>query len=92
MSKNAKYGNIQFNSLAICRTNAVEDFGSLLKQHHRWFLGFITNEACMLSNGRFWRCFSLLCILQLYQDTIQATSLLSLISKLKRLEDSFQQI
>lgn len=40
---------IQLCTGAFCKTEAVQTYKSLLKQRRRWFLGFITNEVCMLT-------------------------------------------
>ncbi|PGH17154.1 hypothetical protein AJ79_01292 [Helicocarpus griseus UAMH5409] len=64
---------------AFCKTEAVQDFRSLLKQRRRWFLGFITNEACMLTDIRIWKRYPLLCIVRLMQNTIRTTALLFII-------------
>ena len=70
---------IQMCTSAFCKTEAVQTFRSLLKQRRRWFLGYITNEACMLSDIRLWKKYPLLCTLRLAQNTIRTTSLLFLI-------------
>lgn len=70
---------IQMCTSAFCKTEAVQTFRSLLKQRRRWFLGYITNEACMLSDIRLWKKYPLLCPLRLAQNTIRTTSLLFLI-------------
>ncbi|KAK5175496.1 uncharacterized protein LTR77_000635 [Saxophila tyrrhenica] len=67
---------IQMNTGAFCKTEAVQTFKSLLKQRRRWFLGFITNEACMLTDVRLWRRYPLLVIIRLAQNTIRTTALL----------------
>jgi chitin synthase len=67
---------IQMNTGAFCKTEAVQTFSSLLKQRRRWFLGFITNEVCMLTDIRLWRRYPLLCIIRLAQNTIRTTALL----------------
>ncbi|KAF2401653.1 hypothetical protein EJ06DRAFT_547950 [Trichodelitschia bisporula] len=67
---------IQMNTGAFCKTEAVQDFGALLKQRRRWFLGFITNEACMLTDARLWYRYPILCTLRLAQNTIRTTALL----------------
>ncbi|KAF2430115.1 hypothetical protein EJ08DRAFT_734391 [Tothia fuscella] len=67
---------IQMNTGAFCKTEAVQDFATLLKQRRRWFLGFITNEVCMLTDIRLWRRYPILCILRLMQNTIRTTALL----------------
>ncbi|KAI5286796.1 hypothetical protein KEM52_001865, partial [Ascosphaera acerosa] len=61
---------------AFCKTEAVQTFRSLLKQRRRWFLGFITNEACMLTDVRIWYRYPLLCIVRFMQNTIRTTALL----------------
>ncbi|KPI43174.1 Chitin synthase D [Cyphellophora attinorum] len=67
---------IQMCSSAFCKTEAVQTFGALLKQRRRWFLGFITNEVCMLTDYRLWRKYTFLCLIRLMQDTIRTTALL----------------
>ena len=61
---------------AFCKTEAVQTMKSLLKQRRRWFLGFITNEVCMLTDWRLWRKYPLLCVIRFMQNTIRTTSLL----------------
>ena len=60
---------------AFCKTESAQSFSALLKQRRRWFLGFLTNEVCILSDRRLWRKYSLLCAIHLAQDTITTTSL-----------------
>lgn len=67
---------IQMNTGAFCKTEAVQTFKSLLKQRRRWFLGFITNEACMLTDIRLWRKYPILLLIRLAQNTIRTTALL----------------
>jgi chitin synthase len=67
---------IQMNTGAFCKTEAVQDFPTLLKQRRRWFLGFITNEVCMLTDIRLWYRYPILCVLRLMQNTIRTTALL----------------
>lgn len=67
---------IQMNTSAFCKTEAVQTFASLLKQRRRWFLGFITNEACMLTDIRLWKRYPLLLLIRLAQNTIRTTALL----------------
>ncbi|KAF2719279.1 glycosyltransferase family 2 protein [Polychaeton citri CBS 116435] len=67
---------IQMNTGAFCKTEAVQTFKSLLKQRRRWFLGFITNEACMLTDIRLWKRYPLLCVIRLANNTIRTTALL----------------
>lgn len=67
---------IQMNTSAFCKTEAVETYKSLLKQRRRWFLGFITNEACMLTDLRLWKRYPLLLLIRLAQNTIRTTALL----------------
>ena len=71
---------IQLSTSAFCKTEAVQTFGSLLKQRRRWFLGFITNEVCMLTDGRLWCKYPLLLILRFTTVTIRTTALLLLIT------------
>jgi chitin synthase len=70
---------IQMNTGAFCKTEAVLTFKSLLKQRRRWFLGFITNEACMLTDIRLWKRYPLLVLIRLAQNTIRTTALLFVI-------------
>ncbi|EXJ69504.1 chitin synthase [Cladophialophora psammophila CBS 110553] len=71
---------IQLSTSAFCKTEAVQTFRSLLKQRRRWFLGFITNEVCMLTDGRLWRKYPMLCLLRFATITIRTTALLLLIT------------
>ena len=64
------------NTGAFCKTEAVQTFKTLLKQRRRWFLGFITNEVCMLTDIRLWKRYPLLLIIRLAQNTIRTTALL----------------
>lgn len=67
---------IQMCTGAFCKTEAVTSYQSLLKQRRRWFLGFITNEVCMLTDIRLWRRYPILCIIRFMQNTIRTTGLL----------------
>jgi chitin synthase len=67
---------IQMSTSAFCKTEAVQSFRSLLKQRRRWFLGFITNEVCMLTDIRLWRKYPFLCLIRFMQDTVRTTALL----------------
>ncbi|KAF2205754.1 hypothetical protein GQ43DRAFT_361696 [Delitschia confertaspora ATCC 74209] len=67
---------IQMNTGAFCKTEAVQTYQSLLKQRRRWFLGFITNEVCMLTDIRLWKRYPILCIVRFMQNTIRTTALL----------------
>jgi chitin synthase len=67
---------IQMCTGAFCKTEAVQTYKSLLKQRRRWFLGYITNEACMLTDVRLWRKYPILCIVRFMQNTIRTTALL----------------
>lgn len=84
---------IQMCTGAFCKTEAVQTFKSLLKQRRRWFLGFITNEVCMLTDVRLWTRYPLLCIVRFMQNTIRTTALLffiiviALITTSKKVED-----
>lgn len=70
---------IQMCTSAFCKTEAVQTFYSLLKQRRRWFLGFITNEVCMLTDSRLWKKYPLLCLIRFMQNTIRTTALLFLV-------------
>lgn len=67
---------IQMCANAFCKTEAVQTFRSLLKQRRRWFLGFITNEVCMLTDLRLWRQYPALCMVRFMSNTIRTTALL----------------
>ncbi|KAJ5391580.1 hypothetical protein N7509_007070 [Penicillium cosmopolitanum] len=67
---------IQMCSGAFCKTEAVQTFSSLLKQRRRWFLGFITNEVCMITDVRLWKRYPFLCVVRFLQNTIRTTALL----------------
>lgn len=67
---------IQMNTGAFCKTEAVQTYKSLLKQRRRWFLGFITNEVCMLTDIRLWKRYPILCLVRFMQNTIRTTALL----------------
>lgn len=76
MISSTRRGQIQMNTGALCKTEAVQTFRSLLKQRRRWFLGFITNEAVMLTDVRLWTRYPFLMTLRLAQNTIRTTALL----------------
>ncbi|KAJ5561720.1 hypothetical protein N7535_003819 [Penicillium sp. DV-2018c] len=84
---------IQLCTTAFCKTEAVQTFKTLLKQRRRWFLGFITNEVCMITDYRLWVRYPLLCIIRFLQNTIRTTALLfsimviALITTSKRVGD-----
>lgn len=67
---------IQMCTSAFCKTEAVQTYKSLVKQRRRWFLGFITNEACMLTDWRLWRRYPILVLYRFCQNTIRTTALL----------------
>lgn len=71
---------IQLSTSAFCKTEAVQSFRALIKQRRRWFLGFITNEVCMLTDARLWRKYPFLCLLRFMTITIRTTALLLLIT------------
>lgn len=73
---------------AFCKTEAVQTFKSLLKQRRRWFLGFITNEVCMLTDVRLWRKYPVLCMMRFMQNTIRTTALLFFIMVISLLTTS----
>lgn len=79
---------IQMNTGAFCKTEAVQTFKSLLKQRRRWFLGFITNEVCMLTDIRLWKRYPLLLIIRMAQNTIRTTALLFFIMVISILSTS----
>lgn len=84
---------IQMCTSAFCKTEAVQTFQSLVKQRRRWFLGFITNEVCMLTDMRIWKRYPILAVVRFMQNTIRTTALLffimviSLISTSKAIAD-----
>ncbi|RFU35670.1 hypothetical protein B7463_g651, partial [Scytalidium lignicola] len=84
---------IQMCTSAFCKTEAVQTFKSLVKQRRRWFLGFITNEACMLTDVRIWRQYPILSLVRFMQNTIRTTALLffimllSIITTTKKVKD-----
>jgi chitin synthase len=67
---------IQMCTSAFCKTEAVQTYKSLIKQRRRWFLGFITNEVCMLTDLRIWRRYPILALVRFMQNTIRTTALL----------------
>ncbi|KAJ5677117.1 uncharacterized protein N7477_002750 [Penicillium maclennaniae] len=67
---------IQMCMGAFCKTEAVQTLSSLLKQRRRWFLGYITNEVCMITDIRLWKRYPLLCLVRFMQNTIRTTALL----------------
>jgi chitin synthase len=79
---------IQMNTGAFCKTEAVQTYASLLKQRRRWFLGFITNEVCMLTDIRLWKQYPVLCIIRFAQNTIRTTALLFFIMVISLLTTS----
>ncbi|KAH8680845.1 chitin synthase D [Xylariales sp. PMI_506] len=77
-----KQYQIQMCTSAFCKTEAVQTMKSLVKQRRRWFLGFITNEVCMLTDLRLWRRYPLLLVVRFMQNTIRTTALLFFIMML----------
>ncbi|KAK3324230.1 chitin synthase-domain-containing protein [Cercophora scortea] len=67
---------IQMCTSAFCKTEAVQTMKSLIKQRRRWFLGFITNEVCMLTDWRLWKRYPILILVRFMQNTIRTTALL----------------
>ncbi|KAK3318345.1 glycosyltransferase family 2 protein [Apodospora peruviana] len=67
---------IQMCTSAFCKTEAVQTVASLIKQRRRWFLGFITNEVCMLTDWRLWKRYPILVLVRFMQNTIRTTALL----------------
>ncbi|KAK7415627.1 hypothetical protein QQX98_005771 [Neonectria punicea] len=84
---------IQMCTSAFCKTEAVQTHRSLIKQRRRWFLGFITNEVCMLTDWRLWKRYPILILVRFMQNTIRTTALLffimvlSLITTVKKVKD-----
>ncbi|KAH8200698.1 hypothetical protein TruAng_005162 [Truncatella angustata] len=84
---------IQMCTSAFCKTEAVQTVASLIKQRRRWFLGFITNEVCMLTDWRLWKRYPILLVVRFMQNTIRTTALLffimvlALITTTKRVAD-----
>ncbi|KAH8889790.1 class VII chitin synthase [Thozetella sp. PMI_491] len=67
---------IQMCTSAFCKTEAVQTLRSLIKQRRRWFLGFITNEVCMLTDWRLWKRYPILIMVRFMQNTVRTTALL----------------
>ncbi|KAJ9131157.1 Chitin synthase D [Pleurostoma richardsiae] len=84
---------IQMCTSAFCKTEAVQTMKSLVKQRRRWFLGFITNEVCMLTDWRLWNRYPILILVRFMQNTIRTTALLffimvlALLTTTKRVQD-----
>ena len=84
---------IQMCTSAFCKTEAVQTMRSLIKQRRRWFLGFITNEVCMLTDWRLWKRYPILVVVRFMQNTIRTTALLffimllALVTTTKRVSD-----
>lgn len=84
---------IQMCTSAFCKTEAVQTYRSLIKQRRRWFLGFITNEVCMLTDIRIWKRYPILAVVRFMQNTIRTTALLffimiiSIITTSKKVQD-----
>ncbi|KFA73616.1 hypothetical protein S40288_02591 [Stachybotrys chartarum IBT 40288] len=81
---------IQMCTSAFCKTEAVQTFRSLIKQRRRWFLGFITNEVCMLTDWRLWKRYPALIVVRFLQNTIRTTALLFFITALALMTTSSQ--
>lgn len=88
-----KRHQIQMCTSAFCKTEAVQTMRSLIKQRRRWFLGFITNEVCMLTDWRLWKRYPILILVRFMQNTIRTTALLffimvlALITTTKKIDD-----
>ncbi|GKT59063.1 chitin synthase D [Colletotrichum tofieldiae] len=67
---------IQMCTSAFCKTEAVQTMKSLIKQRRRWFLGFLSNEVCMLTDWRLWKRYPILVLVRFMQNTIRTTALL----------------
>ncbi|EFX05839.1 chitin synthase d [Grosmannia clavigera kw1407] len=79
---------IQMCTSAFCKTEAVQTVRSLVKQRRRWFLGFVTNEVCMLTDWRLWKRYPILVLVRFMQNTIRTTALLFFIMVLALLTTS----
>ncbi|EPE02337.1 glycosyltransferase family 2 protein [Ophiostoma piceae UAMH 11346] len=79
---------IQMCTSAFCKTEAVQTVRSLIKQRRRWFLGFLTNEVCMLTDWRLWKRYPILILVRFMQNTIRTTGLLFFILVLALLTTS----
>lgn len=90
IASNKSY-QIGVTTRAFCKTEAVKTFISLLKQRRRWFLGFVTNEVCMLTDMRVWKRYPLLCLIRLAQDTIRTIGLFFFIVVISLLTSSQTQ-
>lgn len=66
---------IQICTSAFCKTEAVQTYTSLVKQRRRWFMGFITNEVCMLTDWRLWNRYPILILIRFIHNTVKTTSL-----------------
>ncbi|GKU18448.1 unnamed protein product [Fusarium langsethiae] len=88
-----KRHQIQMCTSAFCKTEAVQSTRSLIKQRRRWFLGFITNEVCMLTDWRLWKRYPILILVRFIQNTIRTTALLffimvlALMTTVKKVDD-----
>ncbi|KAF5659341.1 chitin synthase [Fusarium heterosporum] len=84
---------IQICTSAFCKTEAVQTYRSLIKQRRRWFLGFVTNEVCMLTDWRLWKRYPILILVRFMQNTIRTTALLfyimvlALMTTVKKVDD-----
>ncbi|KAJ2904369.1 hypothetical protein MKZ38_008154 [Zalerion maritima] len=81
---------IQMCTSAFCKTEAVQTVQSLIKQRRRWFLGFITNEVCMLTDWRLWKRYPILVLVRFMQNTIRTTALLFFIMVLALCTTAFR--
>ena len=88
MIASEKRYQIGVTTAAFCKTEAVRTFKALLKQRRRWFLGFVTNEVCMLTDSRVWKRYSFLCLIRLAQDTIRTTGLFFIVVLIALLTDT----
>ncbi|KAI9045026.1 chitin synthase D [Aspergillus affinis] len=70
---------IQLCTTAFCKTTAVQTFSALMKQRRRWFLGYITNEVCLLTDIRLWKRYPFLCLIRFMNDMMRTTTLLFLV-------------
>ncbi|KKA31124.1 hypothetical protein TD95_000606 [Thielaviopsis punctulata] len=68
-------GQLRLCTTARCKTAAVSSWTDLVKQRRRWFLGFIANEAAMLTDCRLWRRYPVLLAVRFLHDAVRTTAL-----------------
>lgn len=60
MTKPGDKGKLSFEKDARCKTEAPDDFYTLLRQRRRWFLGTFTNAVANIMSPTFWKRFPVL--------------------------------